>query len=124
MRRASLALLGVSVFASLGVLAQARQTDVSGEWELVIQTRRGEMTSTVNFVQEGKKLRVSMKGPRGSDTTGEGTIKGSDIQWSIIRDTARGKLTIVYKGTVQGATMSGEAQIGDLESAPWKAAKK
>jgi hypothetical protein len=123
-RRASLALLGVSVIASLGVLAQARQADVSGDWELVVQTRHGEMTSTVKFVQEGEKLRVSMAEPRGGDTTGEGTIKGSDIQWSIIRDTARGKLTIIYKGTVQGATMSGEAQIGDRDSAPWKAAKK
>jgi hypothetical protein len=124
MRRVPLALLAVSIIASLGALGQAGRTDVSGDWELVVETRNGEMASTVKFIQEGENLKVSMTEPRGGDTTGEGSIKGNDIQWSIVRETGRGKLTIVYKGTVQGATMSGQALIGDVSSAPWKAAKK
>jgi hypothetical protein len=124
MRRVSPTLLVISIIASLGALGQAGATDVSGEWELVVETRHGEMTSTVKFIQEGESLKVSMTEPRGGDTPGEGTIKGNDIQWSIVRETARGRLTIVYKGTVRGAVMSGQAQIGDDASAPWKAAKK
>jgi hypothetical protein len=124
MSRVPLALLGVSALALLGVLAPARQTDVSGAWNLVIETRHGEMTSTVKFVQEGDKLKVSMTGPRGGETTGEGSIKGNEIQWSLLRDTSRGRLTVVYTGTVQGATMSGQADIADGRSAPWKAVKQ
>jgi len=124
MRRAPLALLGFSAIISLGIMAQAGQADVNGNWDLVVQTPHGEMTSTVTFIQDGDELKVSMKGPRGGDTAGVGTIKGSDIQWSIVRETAGGKLTIVYSGTVQGGTMSGDAKIGDRDTAPWKAARK
>jgi len=124
MRRVPLVLLGVSALALMGVLAPAVQTDVSGAWELVLETPRGEMTSTLRFVQDGENLKVSMTGPRGRETTGEGSIKGSDIQWSIVRSTARGEFTVVYKGTVQGGTMSGQAEIGDGTSVPWKAVKR
>jgi hypothetical protein len=124
MRRFPLAFLAVSIIASLGALGQTGRTDVSGEWELVVETRNGEMASTVKFTQEGENLKVSMTEPRGGDITGEGSIKGNDIQWSIVRETGRGKLTIVYKGTVQGATMFGQTLIGDVSGAPWKAAKK
>jgi hypothetical protein len=124
MRRFPLAFLAVSIIASLGALGQTGRTDVSGEWELVVETRNGEMASTVKFTQEGENLKVSMTEPRGGDITGEGSIKGNDIQWSIVRETGRGKLTIVYKGTVQGATMFGQTLIGDVSGAPWKASKK
>ena len=124
MRRVSLALLGISALAALGLLAPAGQADVSGAWELVIETRNGEMTSTVRFAQEGDKLKVSMAGPRGGETSGEGSIKGNDIQWSIVRNAADGQRTVVYKGTVQGGTMSGQAEIGDGGSVPWKAVKR
>ena len=81
------------------------------------------MTTTVKFVREGDKLKVSMTGPRGRETTGEGSITGDEIEWSIVRDTGSGQLTVVYKGTVQGGTMSGQADIADGRSAPWKAVK-
>jgi len=124
MLRASPGVLAFSIIASLSVLAQAGRIDVSGEWELVIQTQHGEMTSTIKFIQQGQSLRVSMAEPRGGDTTGEGTIQGGDIQWAIVRNTARGSLKIVYSGTVDGAAMTGQAQIGDHDSAPWKAEKR
>lgn len=124
MRKVSLALLGITAMASLGSLGQARQADVSGAWDLVIQTRHGEMASTVRFVQDGEKLKVSMTDPRGGDTIGEGSIQGSDIRWSVVRKTANGTLTVVYTGTVQGTAMSGQADIEGGDSAPWKAVRR
>jgi len=124
MRRVPLALVGVSALALMGALAPAVPAEVSGTWELVIETQRGEMTSTVRFVQDGDKLKVSMTGPRGRETAGEGWIKGDEIQWTITRATPRGERTVVYKGTVQGGTMSGQAEIGDGASVPWKAVKR
>ena len=121
MRRVPLALVGVSALALMGALAPA---DVSGTWELVIETPRGEMTSTVGFVQDEDTLKVSMTGPRGRETAGEGWIRGDEIQWTIVRATPRGERTVVYKGTVQGGTMSGQAEIGDGASVPWKAVKR
>jgi hypothetical protein len=124
MLRVPLALVGVFALAVPGLLIPAGQADVNGAWELVIETRNGEMTSTVKFAQDGDKLKVSMTGPRGGETTGEGSIKGDDIQWSVVRNTERGQRTVVYKGTVQGGAMSGQADIGDGRSVPWKAVKQ
>jgi hypothetical protein len=99
------------------------QESVSGEWDLTINTPRGEMTSTAKFVQEGEKLTVTMISPRG-ESTGTGTIKGADIEWTVTRETPRGQMTITYKGKVEGNTMKGEAQMGDFGTAEWKATKK
>ncbi len=124
MCRVPLALLGIAAMAALVPPGQARQADVSGAWDLVIQTRHGEMGSTVRFAQDGEKLKVSMTDPRGGDTTGEGSIRGNDIRWSVVRKTAHGTLTVVYTGTVQGNAMSGQADIEGGDSAPWKAVRR
>jgi hypothetical protein len=109
---------------SLVSLAAAQATDVSGEWELTIQSPRGEMTSTAKFVQDGEKLTVTMTGPRGREATGEGTIKGNALQWSVTRSGPDGQeFTIKYSGTVEGTTMSGTAET-PRGSVNWKATKK
>lgn len=120
-RRIVLAFLA---WISFILMASAQVADVSGEWELTLKSPRGEMTSTAKFVQDGEKLTVTMTGPRGREATGEGTIKGNAIQWSITRTGPEGEeFTIKYSGTVEGSTMSGTAETprGSVE---WKAAKK
>jgi hypothetical protein len=83
------------------------------------------MTSPAKFVQEGEKLTVTMTGPRGDESTGEGTVKGNEIEWTITRSTPRGEMTITYKGTIEDEnTMSGQAQMGDFGAMDWKAKRK
>jgi hypothetical protein len=117
----------VFTFIALALLAfslSAQEVDVTGDWELTMETRRGEMTRGVNFVQEGENLTVTMEGRGGGEVTGEGTIKGNDIEWTITRSTPRGEMTMTYTGKVDGDTMSGEVQLGDFGSATWKAVRK
>ncbi len=123
MRRMTLAIVGIGLLTGLAALSAAGQADVGGSWRLVIQTPRGEMTSTATFIQDGGRLKVSMTGPRGRETTGEGSIKGRDIQWTVVRDTAQGRRTIVYTGTVQDGEMSGQAEIDGGNTVSWKAVK-
>lgn len=109
---------GASTFAQEGT------ANVSGEWEVTIESPRGPMTSTAKFVQDGEKITVTMTGPRGGESTGEGTVKGNAITWTITRSTPRGEMTVVYKGTVEGTTMSGTVEMGDFGTRDWKATKK
>jgi len=116
--------LALFAWLSFVLLASAQTADVSGEWELIIQSPRGEMTSTAKFVQDGEKLTVTMTGPRGRDTTGEGTIKGNAVQWSVTRTGPEGdEFTVKYSGTVDGSAMSGTAET-PRGSVNWKATKK
>jgi len=124
MNKRSRIVLALFAWLSFVLLASAQTADVSGEWELIIQSPRGEMTSTAKFVQDGEKLTVTMTGPRGRDTTGEGTIKGNAVQWSVTRTGPEGdEFTIKYSGTVDGSTMSGTAET-PRGSVNWKATKK
>jgi hypothetical protein len=116
-------LVSVLLLAPLTICLAQGKVDVSGEWDFTMTTPRGEMNSTVKFVQDGEKLTVTMTGQRG-ESTGTGTLKGADIEWTITRDTPRGQFTITYKGTVEGNTMKGEAQRGEGSSMEWKATKK
>ncbi|MEW5901720.1 MAG: hypothetical protein AB1715_09690 [Acidobacteriota bacterium] len=113
----------LAVFAA-AVFAQEGTADVSGEWEVTIESPRGPMTSTAKFVQDGEKITVTMTGPRGGESTGEGTFKGNAITWTITRSTPRGEMTVTYKGTVEGTTMSGTAEMGNFGTVGWKATKK
>jgi hypothetical protein len=102
----------------------AENADVSGKWELAIQSPRGELTRDVTFVQEGDKLTVTMEGMRGGgELTGEGTITDSTIEWSVTRETPRGEFTMTYTGTVSGNTMSGKVQMMN-RTVEWSANKK
>ncbi len=112
------------VLAISGLFALASQVNVTGEWSFTITTPRGERTSTIKFVQEGEKLKVTMEGMRGGEITGEGTVKGNDIEWSIVRDTPQGQFTMTYKGKIQDKnTITGEVEMGNFGSATWKATR-
>lgn len=115
-----------AVVAAVGVLALAAwAVDVSGTWEMSSPGRDGEMmVRDITIVQDGSKIQVTMPGFRGGDpVTGDGTVEGDAIEWKIVRETPRGTMEMVYKGTVDGQTMKGTFQIMDRE-VEWTAKKK
>ncbi len=124
MKKLSLLASTVLVLGLLGNFSLAQTADVSGEWDFTMQTPRGERTSTIRIAQDGEKITVTMPGFRGGEVTGEGTVKGNAIEWTITRSTPQGEFTVTYKGTVEGTTMSGTAEMGQMGTMEWTAKKK
>jgi hypothetical protein len=118
----------LAVVAAVGTLAAqsvpAKPADVSGVWELTTQTPQGDMTADATFVQENEKIKFSMPGFQGMEMAGEGTVSGQDLEWTVVISTPQGDFMLVYKGKVDGETMSGEVQAGDFGAFPWTAKKK
>ncbi|MBN2199493.1 MAG: hypothetical protein JW747_06535 [Candidatus Aminicenantes bacterium] len=114
-------LLSFLALACLPALAQT--ADVSGTWDITVNSPRGETTNPMTIVQDGEKITVTITGRRG-EFVGQGTVKGKDIEWSVTRTTPRGEFTMVYTGTVEGDSMSGQARIGESRTMEWKAVKK
>lgn len=113
----------ILVFFAISLSAQ--DVNVTGDWEISMETPRGPMTQEIHFEQDGEKLTVTMTTRRGDEITGEGTVKGNEIEWSITRSGRGGQeFKMTYKGTVEGDTMSGEVQMGDRGSMEWTAKKK
>jgi hypothetical protein len=102
----------------------AQNANVAGDWEITSQSPRGEMTRALHFDQDGEKIKVTMEGFRGDEITGEGTVQGNNIQWTMTMSTPGGDFTLTYKGTVEGDTMSGTVDMGDRGTRDWTAKKK
>lgn len=115
----------ILILAVSGLLAVAASVNLTGDWTFTITTPRGERTRDIKFVQEGEKLTVTMQGMRGGEITGEGTVKGQDVEWSITREGPQGSFTMTYKGKIQDEnTITGEAEMGNFGTATWKAVRK
>jgi hypothetical protein len=117
-------LLGIMILSLLTLGFSFQNADVSGDWEFSMQTGRGDFTQTIHFDQEGESITVTMPGRGGGEFTGEGTVKGNDIEWTIVRNTPRGKFTLRYTGVVQGDSMSGTVEMGQRGSIEWTATRK
>jgi len=115
---------GIAIFSLLTLGLSFQNADVSGDWEFSMQTGRGEFNVTIHFDQEGESITVTMPGRGGGVFTGEGTVKGNDIEWTIVRDTPRGEFTFKYTGVVEGDSMSGTVQMGQGGSIEWTAERK
>jgi L-seryl-tRNA(Ser) seleniumtransferase len=124
MTKTNLTVTFALVLLFLGFLS-AYDLDVSGDWEMTMESPRGgEMIRAVHFEQDGEKITVTMESRRGDEVTAEGTISGNEIEWIISRETPRGEMNLVYKGTVDGDTMSGTVEFGEIGSGDWTAKRK
>jgi len=110
----------LTVIPSLGWQAAA----VTGKWELTIKFVDQDRTRSLRFVQEGEKLFVYRIRPNG-EVVGEptlGSIKGNELEWS---EMIRGDrdVTLLYKGKIDGETVTGDLYFGDRSVYEWSAKK-
>jgi hypothetical protein len=120
-RRTVSILVCLAVAIALALPAVAGE-GVSGKWKMTRQTPRGERVDEVTMEQTGEKLVVNSKDREGNDVKSEGTVKGAEITWTMKRTTPNGEFVIVYKGKVDGKTMSGTSET-PMGPGEWKAEK-
>jgi hypothetical protein len=93
--------------------AAAKVTDVSGTWELNVESPMGSRASDAIFTQTGETLGGKMVSPRG-ETPLTGTISGETVKFGINVNVQGQNLQIDYTGTVTGDTMSGTVVFGSF----------
>ncbi|HEV8331200.1 MAG TPA: hypothetical protein VGQ22_07275 [Steroidobacteraceae bacterium] len=93
--------------------AAAKVMDVSGAWELNVESPMGSRASDAIFTQTGETLGGKMVSPRG-ETPLTGTISGETVKWGINVNVQGQNLQIDYSGTVTGDTMSGTVVFGSF----------
>jgi hypothetical protein len=87
--------------------------DVSGTWELNVESPMGSRASDAIFTQTGETLGGKMVSPRG-ETPLTGTISGETVKFGINVNVQGQNLQIDYTGTVTGDTMSGTVVFGSF----------
>jgi D-glucosaminate-6-phosphate ammonia-lyase len=101
----------------------ARGADVTGTWELNVESPMGSRASDAVFTQAGETLGGKMVSSRG-EVPLKGTIKGDAIAFGINVNVQGQDLQIDYSGTVTGDTMSGTVVFGSFGDGKWTGKKK
>ena len=100
--------------------------DVSGTWQVTVETSQGTGTPTLDLQQKGEALTGTFHSQILGDAKISGSVKGNAIEFSFEGDAGGQTLKVQYKGTVEGpAAMKGTAvYAGFDENAKWTAVKK
>lgn len=91
--------------------AAAQEVDVTGTWNMTVQSQQGTTNPTVMLEQEGQEL----TGHYSSETLGEadvtGTVNGSEITFSFTASVGGQSVPVSYTATVDGDSMSGSLSL-------------
>src|SRR5712692_4273527 len=107
MTRSRLILLALLLLAARPVFAQ---TNITGDWDVTVNSPQGANTTLVTFKQDGEKVSGIFKGQQGQLPFEGGTLTGSDLTF-----------TFTLTGKVEGATMAGKADFGGFAQGDWTA---
>jgi hypothetical protein len=103
--------------------APAGALDISGAWLFEVSSAAGTGTPTITFTQSGEKLTGQYVGQLGEAPI-QGTLKGSELNFTIDVSIQDMKLHIVYAGTATKDALKGTASFGDLGDGTFTAKRK
>lgn len=97
--------------------------DVTGTWNLSVETPNGTRESTIDLKQDGNNLTGTVHSQMG-DVALKGTVNGDEVTFSVTRERDGQSFKIDYSGKVEGAKMTGTLKFGDNGDIPFTATKK
>jgi hypothetical protein len=117
----ALALACVPLFAQDA--PKEKKIDVTGTWDSTVESPQGAITSVATYKQDGEALTGTHVGQMG-EVPLKGTVKGSQIAYTITIDMQGQQLTITYAGKIDGNAITGTAEFGGMGEATWTAKRK
>lgn len=109
---------------SLAVPAMAAaQANITGPWEVTIDSPQGPMSIDANLKQDGEVLTGMIVSPMGNVEL-KGTFKNNELAFSYSVPLQGQNLDITMTGKLAGDTIDGLVAIAGLGEVPWKAKRK
>ncbi len=113
----SLSTILLLLLSTFSVSAQA--VDVSGKWNMKVETSAGSGTPVFVLKQTGETVTGTYTGQ-----LGEATVTGTWKEKEIKLEFKAGEYNVVYTGTVEGNTMKGNVAIGDVAQGTFSGMKE
>jgi len=121
LRRTLLAVSAAAVFLTTSAIAA--DASVAGEWDFTVESPAGTGTPHFSLKQDGTSISGTYKGALGEAPV-KGTVKGNAITMQFRVDAQGMEMDVIYKGTVDGASMSGTVTLGDFGEGKFTGKKK
>jgi len=99
------------------------KVDVTGVWDMSVETPNGVIENVGTLKQDGEKLTGTLASQMG-ELALEGTVIGNEIKWVLNIDMGGQQMSIAFAGKVEGETMAGIFEMGGMGSAAWTAKKR
>jgi len=114
------------IYALLISAAITFAADVTGTWQVTVETSQGSGTPTVILEQKGEALTGTFNSQIFGQAKITGTVKGNVIEFGFDGDAGGQTIRVSYKGTIESPTaMKGTAvYAGFDDKATWSATKK
>jgi len=103
--------------------AAAAKVDVTGVWDMSVETPNGTIENVATLKQEGEKLTGTLASQMG-EIGMEGTVVGNEIKWVLNIDMGGQQVSIAFAGKIDGETMAGVFEMGGMGTAGWSAKKR
>jgi hypothetical protein len=103
--------------------AKVEKIDVTGVWDMLIETPQGQMNIVLTFKQEGDKLTGTQASPMGEIAL-EGTVVGDEVKYAVTIDMQGQQMTVAFGAKVEGDAMNGVYDFGGMGSGAWTAKKR
>jgi hypothetical protein len=82
-----------------------------GRWSITMKSPMGDQQGELELISEGGSLNGTMVSPMGLTEITEGKVEGNQATWTV-SVTQPMKLSMKFKATVEGDTMTGKAKAG------------
>ena len=112
----------LGIVTAVLTVAVVAQTNVSGTWDMSIDTEQGSFPATLTLQQDGEKLTGSFVTEMGT-VEFEGMISGNKLEWVMEVDAGGAFIEIAMAGTVDGDDMTGTADFGGYGGGDWTATR-
>ena len=105
----------------LALVVVAAQTDVTGRWEMTINTDQGALPGTLTLQQDGEALSGSLISDQGTLEFDGGMVSENKIEWVVEVDAGGQFIEIAMNGVVDGDMISGTMDFGGYGGGDWTA---
>src|SRR5438067_90053 len=96
------------------------QSNITGDWDVTINSPQGANTSRVNFKQDADKLNGLFKSPAG-ELPFTGTVDADEVKFTFTINFQGMPLDIKMTGKVAGEQIAGKADFGGFAEGDWTA---
>lgn len=85
--------------------------NVDGAWDVAVKSPMGEQKGVLTIASDNGAFTGNMTGAMGELLVEDGKIEGDQLSW-IVKIKVPMPMTLTYKATVEGDTMTGTAGAG------------